>query len=306
MHSKASVSGTISCLLTQELLYTEYIGWLQVYTDGSTSPATGTTTTAVFIPTHNVCIADRLNFATTSTTAELVAIWRALELLVRSGTPGRAVILTDSKSALDLLRNPETGTPLTATTVASARSAERKGWQLAFQWCPAHTGIAGNEKADALATEAHGLETPTISLRRYNEAWRFIRNFYQKRHPHRETAEGRPPPAIPRKLSREQASMLHRLRANCANTRSTLHKLKRVNSPDCLHCGALEDIEHVLLVCTEYEEERKTLFQRYTSSGLPSSNTRELLIPEAPRRLVLRAYKDLLDFLSETGLADRL
>lgn len=104
-------------------------------------------------------------------------------------------------------------------------------------------------------------------------------------HPHQKIADGRPPPAIPRKLPREEASAFHRLKANCASTRSTLPKLQRDRDHlPTLRSTGEHDNKQVLLDCEEYEEERKVFLKCYASSGLPCSTTQKLPIPDATTR----------------------
>ncbi|GFT57029.1 probable RNA-directed DNA polymerase from transposon BS [Trichonephila clavipes] len=100
-------------------------------------------------------------------TSELVAI-RALLLYqqnphVIDSTEG-LVIFSDSKSAIEAIRNGETNISCDIITLLEQLHNKRKSCIL--QWIPAHVNIEGNECADSLAKEARDIEhkCTTITL----------------------------------------------------------------------------------------------------------------------------------------------
>ena len=74
------------------------------------------------------------------------------------------VVFSDSKSALEAIRNGETN--ITSTINNLLDRMHCKGKSCVLQWIPAHVDIEGNECADALAKEARNLHQPlsTITL----------------------------------------------------------------------------------------------------------------------------------------------
>ncbi|KAG0433113.1 hypothetical protein HPB47_020219, partial [Ixodes persulcatus] len=92
---------------------------------------------------------------TSSTTAELVAILAALESIKIITPPTKAVVLTDSRGALQQLQRLERATPLLKSVALTASTVEDLGWSLALQWIPSHVRIPGNERADELAARAN-------------------------------------------------------------------------------------------------------------------------------------------------------
>jgi ribonuclease HI len=91
---------------------------------------------------------------TTNNVAELTAILRALQELKRRDLPVR--IHTDSSYCLGLLTlgwKPRANQEL----VAEIKSQMENFQDLAFVKVRGHTGLEGNERADALATRAAGL-----------------------------------------------------------------------------------------------------------------------------------------------------
>lgn len=69
-------------------------------------------------------------------------------------------------------------------------------------------------------------------------------------------SELRLPERIPRKLE----TVYHRLRLNAALTNSYRHRLGLTANPYC-NCGLPETVEHVLLECPAYSQERSHLAQ---------------------------------------------
>lgn len=301
---KDCVPAIVGRSLAADQLTTKYTGWLQVFTDGSTNPNTATSTAAFVIPDAGIERSHRLNFATTSTTAELAALAAALDAL-RDLTPCKTVILSDSRSALCNLDFLDKAPFLAQCVADKATKLSMEGWQIAFQWIPSHMGINGNERADVLATKAHQQEEPSLFIPRYSEARRLIKSITRMRHPHPGIASGTPPSSVPEsKLTRQESTLLHRLRANCAYTSTTLHKISRSSTPNCVLCNVPEDIEHILLKCPRYDQARLSLLNTIQSANPPLRN--EILFPTGGRRRAEAVYRSLLEFLRTTGLAARL
>lgn len=118
---------------------------------------------------------------------ENLLFWRIPDLLF--------IVFKTSKSATS---------PIGATTIRAFRRKE--GWQLFFEWLTGGIGISANESVDALAANAHHINGPTVSLRRYKKGRRFICDFYLKLHSDKEAADKWLPLAIPSRVAIEVAS----------------------------------------------------------------------------------------------------
>ncbi|GFU14095.1 RNase H domain-containing protein [Trichonephila clavipes] len=141
------------------------------YTDGSSdrSLSNGGAGIIFFLPDGNN-YKHKINtgIIASNFTSELVAIREALLLYqqnphVIDSTEG-LVIFSDSKSAIEAIRNGKTNISCDIITLLEQLHNKRKSCTL--QWIPAHVNIEGNECADSLAKEARDIEhkCTTITL----------------------------------------------------------------------------------------------------------------------------------------------
>ncbi|KAL1478731.1 hypothetical protein MTO96_034879 [Rhipicephalus appendiculatus] len=85
--------------------------------------------------------------------------------------------------------------------------------------------------------------------------------------------QGIPPRPLPRAgLGRRARAFLLRLRTDCARTAERLFRLSGNGSPSCAQCPAEETLEHILLQCPGYDDQRRQLFGVYGRLGLPHDN----------------------------------
>ena len=125
--------------------------YLRIYTDGSVSKIDGRAGAGIHseLFSHYISVGNNR----TSFDGEVTAIAIALQqLLLRPTTFKRAVLLVDSKSAIQTIASNKKAT---TQTVKEARRTikllNRQGKTVAFQWVPSHIGIHGNETSDLLA-----------------------------------------------------------------------------------------------------------------------------------------------------------
>lgn len=306
LRSKRNAAQVVARTTTEDHIETLYQGWMRIYTDGSVLHSSKSSTAAVYIPDLNVSHARKLSFHATSTTAELVALRLGLDALEELPYCGKALLLTDSKIALQHLGNLD-GAPQYARYIAHlARNLQAKGWEISFQWLPSHVGILGNETADLLAAAAHQLGTPIIMVPKIHEAKLLIHQAITQNHPDPRVADGRPPPRVPSKLPRASASVLHRLRTGCAFTASAIHRIDATMSPNCPTCDTLEDVDHLFWACPNYADERKIFFDRLQIAGVARSTAQDILFPPGSIRDAATTFSYLLVFLEDTCLLDRL
>ncbi|XP_059179387.1 uncharacterized protein LOC131958396 [Physella acuta] len=148
------------------------------------------------------------------------------------------------------------------------RIARILGRRICFQWVPGHVGLAGNEKADALANRGVRKVAATIPVT-YSECLVRLKESF-KREWEKEWAEGskgrvvfkhmkKPSRSDPWwNLQRWQQSIITQLRTRHCPSKSYLSGLKITRDDQCRHCGnAVETVEHVIIECPALAQMRQ-------------------------------------------------
>uniref|UniRef100_A0AAG5DGL5 Reverse transcriptase domain-containing protein n=1 Tax=Anopheles atroparvus TaxID=41427 RepID=A0AAG5DGL5_ANOAO len=206
--------------------------------------------------------------------AELAAIFCALTK-INTKAPGEYFIFTDSLSAVEALKSVKA---IRSSNIFVNKILELlcelfdKEFRISLIWIPAHCGIPGNEKADALAKKGvvegtlYNRPTPPyeflrlpqqLCLSRWQQMW--------------ETDElGRFLFSITPQVSlrpwfsgltenRAFIRMMSRLRSNHFALGAHLHRIDLAQSKIC-GCGlGFHDVDHLLWACAEYEAGRPVL-----------------------------------------------
>ncbi|KAM7284705.1 uncharacterized protein ISCGN_001799 [Ixodes scapularis] len=187
-----------------------------------------------WLPSH--CgSSERLDHQASSTTAELASI-RLTLWGIRTGCTQslRWVILSDSRSALELLSRLERATPLARSIAQDAVELQQEGNDIAFQWLPSHCGIRGNEVVDFLAVRAHkDPECPLSTVPRFSDAKLFVRRAIALQHPDAVVVAGAFPARVPRGFDRQTAAVMHRLRTGSAFTPAWISRFRLNVDPIC-------------------------------------------------------------------------
>ncbi|XP_064469851.1 ribonuclease H-like [Ornithodoros turicata] len=162
LRQKSQVPDIVAKALAEEAIVGKHGNALQIYTDGSTNLVSGSSTGAFWCPAMALSWGGRIDSQVSSKLVELVGIQRALESR-SSLTAQRLVALTDSKCALQRIKNPRADDPISRSILESWRQLECDGFAVGFQWIPSHVGIPGNQEADRIANSCHNLspEIPT-------------------------------------------------------------------------------------------------------------------------------------------------
>ncbi|GFX12622.1 RNase H domain-containing protein [Trichonephila clavipes] len=205
-------------------------------------------------------------------TSELVAIREALILYqqnphVIDSTEG-LVIFSDTKSAIEAIRNGETNISCDIITLLEQLHNKRKSCIL--QWIPAHVNIEGNEGADSLAKEARDIEhkCTTITLDDANAVakHRIMNHTFKK------------PLATEFDCPRIITSTIARLRTEHLKGMK-IHPDKTRSYVQCKHCPDLQLTPNHILECP-------TVATKLLKMGMVPlrDSLRELLYsPDAPR-----------------------
>jgi len=150
----------------------EYDGQtIQIYTDVSKNVQEVGSAVAIFTGKELVTqLKYKLDNRCSNNQAEQLAIAEALQAIekidIEENSPRTAAILTDSRIALDSLKNVNNHSYLIEEIRKRLSKLERSNSTVAFSWVKAHAGILGNELADQLAKTAARGKEKTISYSR--------------------------------------------------------------------------------------------------------------------------------------------
>lgn len=263
--------------LTLKDLNTRYPDHYRLYTDGSKgSVGVGA---AVFDPQTDASIVLKLNKKVSIMRAELVAIHAALSY-IQERSVTRAVILTDSKSALQHLAQCASGSRGADVAYEILRIVYETSVQL--QWVPSHIGLRGNERADQLANDAVCSGRDVVCKPYASELLRDVRSMcyvkWQKHFIDCSTEKGiwyrtiqNLPNTVPwfddAGLSREALVTAFRLRSGHIPLNYFYHLMGKKDSPNCISCGKTEDLLHLLVECDQNKDLREKLFQQNLYGG---------------------------------------
>lgn len=219
----------------------------------------------VYVETTGQRFSIKLSLETSITTAEILAISEAMQIIERQQLTNH-VVYTDSKSSLMMMNNVVENGEGESVIVRILEMARK--WKTDFQWIPSHVNIAGNEIADSLAK--NGLTAPFTVVRNpqlLKDALYYVkqRTAEVTRSWYRDYSEekGRKfysvignfeydPWFKGLKMSGKRVRLLNRLISGHDYSNYWLHKMKIVENPNCDMCDEAENAEHLILHCPKF------------------------------------------------------
>jgi len=264
--------------------------------------------------------------------AECAALARALEVAAkRRLVPERVTVFTDAQAAIARIGSDEPGPgqqyALKAREWVGQLRTARPGIQIEIRWCPAHEGVAGNEKADREARraaeepDARGVEwmgyshqygrrllplprsianiKREIAEKKWKEAEAWSEKRIRKRKyrmpGHQSTAAARGPKRL--------AARFHQLRTGHCRTGQYLMWTKNSNTAACGWCQAkTQTRNHLFKECRRWKTQQKVLWEevrKATGKGKNRFRIRDLLADG-------RCTRPILDFLHTTAVGSRV
>lgn len=255
--------------ITKDMIHSEYSGYSKYYTDGS--KMTGGVGYAVYDKTNDVTLNGKVNNNFNIMSAELIAIFVAIKSAFNNDDK-HIVIFTDSQSScLSLINEKIVQGNHIAQNIHNLIKSE-EDTHVIIQWIPSHINLAGNEKADLAAKQA--VEKDTTELIKLNNddlrilAKTYFENEWQKQYEDISVMKGnfhfKVVPKILKKpwfnglnLEARDIRVLTRLRTNhgMCKYRKFIYRLEETN--ECDICDEIEDLDHLMMDCKKFEDERK-------------------------------------------------
>ncbi|XP_044591404.1 uncharacterized protein LOC123269636 [Cotesia glomerata] len=134
--------------LTYEM-YSKYNDYIKVFTDGSVKG--GKKGCAIILNDDTYMY--QLPEFTTIFSCEVIAIDKAIDIITQENIH-RAIILTDSKSALEAIANTTSKDPRVKIIQSKLHQNNINRFHTVLAWVPSHQGLQGNEEADQAAKTA--------------------------------------------------------------------------------------------------------------------------------------------------------
>lgn len=252
-----------------------HANYTKVYTDGSKSDS-GVGCAIIFGDTAYTA---KLPDSASIFTAELTAVVSALGLVFQSSDTN-FVIYSDSKSTLEAIKIFNSFHPLIQKAQEWLFRIHCVRKSVSFCWVPSHVGIHGNEMADKEAKAASTLSETTFRkvphtdlkgpirsyiLSKWQEKWNcpLLANNIK----YRNIRNSILPWPSSFQLDRRTEVILARLRIG--HTHLT-HQfiLEGSSPPECAYCDEILTVEHILMVCPRYSNQRGRYFQGKSLSDI--------------------------------------
>ena len=240
--------------------------WTFLATDASKNIST--TNIAAIDILRQISVAGQVPQVCSVFTSEALAIYIAIKSFIKAKQ--NYIILSDSFSVLNALSKIGPKSPSVIALINDLLiSSSNEFNKIMFIWTPAHMGIYENELADAEAKNAPSHRViELISIEdifhrlRYNfcekaaKKWsdcKYSNSFYYIKSTQKEHR------FLP--LNRAGDISLARFRTKSLPTKAKLYRMGLAPSPMCIPCNVEESTEHIILVCSRYENERFKLRQ---------------------------------------------
>jgi len=186
---------------------------------------------------------------------------------IEKNSPRTAAVITDSRIALDSIKNVNNHSYLIEEIRKRLSKLERSNWAVAFSWVKAHAGILGNELADQLAKAAARGKDKTISYSRiptstlYRELEEETKLKWQKNWEESSKAAQTKQffPSISDRLKSkiDVTSNFTAMVSRHGKTRAYLHRFKLLESATCPCNRGDQTTDHLLYHCTLLQHQRE-------------------------------------------------
>ena len=284
----------------QEFLAHKHPVEIEIYTDGSKIAEKVGSGVVIKNGRSTRCFPVRMQDHSSVFGAELFAI-RAAILKIKDLQNTTCCIYSDSKSALEAINKFYSNHPIVQVIQEQINLCKIHNSEVMLCWIPGHVGIEGNNLADKVAKDATKLNTKHFKKVSFSDVKELVRTKITQKWQQKWNilVNGAKTPLAEiilkvnqtkhcEKLTRTECLKYNRLRVGHTKFVKQF-MVKQEEVPECLECGTILTVKHVLVECGNYYHERNTIF------GRGPLNIRELLTSndESSIRKVLQFFKDI-------------
>lgn len=281
--SRSEEQQTESRSIIQGLLDTCSPDSVIAFTDGSCQPNPGPcgAGSCIFMPyqDNTICLKKPVSSHSSILLGELVAILITIDYLTDEIHKANSVsdihIFSDSQSAIGILKlgwQPTQHKQTVAEIKQKIQQLEQKNITVNISWTPGHANIKGNEEADRLAKEASceaatmKSETQVVTIADVKQAAiKMGLSQWQRQWSSSETGRSlfKYKPNVTDKSLIDIPNMVSyrniaKLRLGYNKLKDYQHKIGNTDNNKC-ECGQIETVEHYLLECEQYFNEREAM-----------------------------------------------
>jgi ribonuclease HI len=265
---------------------------IKMFTDGSKTEKGVGAGVAIFRGTELVTqLKYRLDSKCSNNQAEQLAIVKALEALeslnIDENSPRTAAVITDSRVALDSIKNIRNHSFLIEEIRLRLLKLRGNNWNIAFSWVKAHAGNRGNELADKIAKSAAMDDENENSYNRIPRSAKYKELEDEMIIKWEKEWEETPKAALTKQFfpivsGRFKAKLqvtpnLTALVTGHGKTRAYLHRFKLQESPTC-PCGKEQQTtDHLIYRCILLQQEREKLKRVTTKQGSWPTDKQDLI-----------------------------
>ena len=274
-----------------QTLLTTYPQHEPIYCDGSVKEEKS----ACGVWNPNFTFKARLPDHSSIFSCELYAIFVIIKHI--SDKPGKYLILSDSLSSINALRNPQNSKHGLVHQIAHLIS-QLEPYSVVIEWIPSHMGIPGNEKADKIANEA--LQLPETTMKNYflPDMLKLIKSHYTKIFnklcnpcPHYTNISISNQKDTLSFLEEPRHLQVPLTRIHLRVTKAThLHIITKEPPNTCLECDQELTLEHIFIYCPSFEPARLPL-KSYCTTKQIHFTLDDLLNGKMPPQLILNFIK---------------
>lgn len=277
------------------------------FTDGS-KVSTGECALGLFSPSFparnpSVKVSSLLSICN----VELYAIKLAFLNLNNVPRSSSVLIVSDSLSALQMLKNPDPRSDLVCYILRRASEFS----STTFLWVPSHVGIIGNEMADRSAAagilHGHAYTVPIPSCDLINSFFSSLQEVWNSEWRAAETGRilfSVKPVVGPWKHSplptRTEDCVITAMRCGRARLPSLRARFGYEDSDQCDHCGEEGTLDHFFFQCSLYDEPRLEFVSVLRDMGIPFTLAEVLGGGDHPIPLNNAILKRTLDFVKNS------